>query len=294
MNLHHLNCFIAVAQYLNFTEAAKRLYIAQSAVSHNIAELEKELNVKLFIRNKQSVILTSAGEVFLKEAFKITSLAREAACKTKELISGASGRLTIGFVFTPIIECMVDHFKNFYKNYPNIDVYYYSYDSITISRMLDNDELDIGFARLITLNNIDKKIWKPLYRDPLYIAVPAEHPLSKESKINLKMVSDEPFILMNREANPGMFDSVTQLCMNRGFTPRIIDYTNDLMATILMAQIGMGLIILPGHFSHCVPDDLVLIPIDDEDAYHEIGVVWNKQNANPAVELFLKELEIEV
>lgn len=157
MNLHQLNCFIAVAQHLNFTEASKRLHIAQSAVSHNIAELEKELDVKLFNRTTQSVTLTSAGDVFLKEAFQITSMAVEAATKAKQVALGQRGKLTVGFVFTPIISSMVGSFKRFYENYPNIDVYYNSYDSITMSRLLDNEELDIGFARLITLNHPEKR-----------------------------------------------------------------------------------------------------------------------------------------
>jgi DNA-binding transcriptional LysR family regulator len=293
MNLHQLNCFIAVAQHLNFTEASKRLHIAQSAVSHNIAELEKELDAKLFIRNPQFVTLTSAGEVFLKEAFQITSLAREAATKTKQVSLGQRGKLAVGFVFTPIVSPMVGSFKRFRENFPNIDVHYNSYDSVTMSRLLDSEELDIGFARLITLNHPKKKAWWPLYRDPLYVIVPGHHPIANESKIDLKMIKDEPIILMNREANPGMFDVVTQLCMNSGFTPQIIDNTNNQLATIMMVQIGMGIIILPGRFRRYVPDDLKLIPIDDEEAYHEIGVVINKHNSNPAVEFFLKELGVQ-
>ncbi|MCL6478931.1 MAG: LysR family transcriptional regulator [Peptococcaceae bacterium] len=292
MNLRNLECFIAVAQYLNFTKAAQHLYIAQSAVSHNIAELEKEINVKLFIRNKQSITLTGAGEVFLEEALKITSLVREAVTKTQKLSSGLSGKLSVGYIFVPIINCMISRFKTFFEKYPNIDVYYNSYDSITMSRLLDNNELDIGFARLITISNRDKKYWQPLYRDPLYIVAPIHHHLANEPKINLKMISNEPLILMKRKVNPGMFDSVNQLCMSNGFTPKIIEYANDIMTQIMMAQIGKGLIIMPGCFKSYVPDDLRFIPIDDETAYHEIGVVWNKQNANPAVELFLKEIGV--
>ena len=294
MNLHQLNCFIAVAQHLNFTEASRRLHIAQSAVSHNIAELEKELDVRLFNRNTQVVNLTSAGEVFLKEAFKITSLAREAATKTKQIALGQSGKLMVGFVFTPIISSMVNSFKRFYENYPNIDVYYNSYDSITMSRLLDCEALDIGFARHITLNRPEKLFWQPLYHDPLYVAVPVSHHLAEEEKIDLKMIKDMPIIMMNREANPGMYDVVTQLCMNNGFTPRILDYTNNLLATIMMAQIGMGVVILPGRFRSCVPEDLKLIPIDDENAVHVIGVVVNKQNPNPAVKYFLEELGVPI
>jgi DNA-binding transcriptional LysR family regulator len=71
MDIRQLRYFITVAEYLNFTKAANQLYVAQSAISHQIADLEQQLGLKLFIRNKRSVQLTPAGAVFLKEAIEI-------------------------------------------------------------------------------------------------------------------------------------------------------------------------------------------------------------------------------
>lgn len=68
MDIRQLRYFIAVAEHLNFTEAARELFVAQSAVSQQIADLEKKVGVQLFIRNKRSVQLTKAGTVLLKEA----------------------------------------------------------------------------------------------------------------------------------------------------------------------------------------------------------------------------------
>ena len=115
MKFHYLECFIAVAQYLNFTEAAKHLYIAQSAVSHNISELEKELDIRLLYRDKQTVMLTGAGEIFLKEALKITSMTREATSRTQKIKAGTTGRLNVGFTFVKIIDYLVDELKEFSK-----------------------------------------------------------------------------------------------------------------------------------------------------------------------------------
>lgn len=292
MELHQLECFIAVAQNLNFTEAARQLHIVQSAVSHNIAELEKELDVKLFVRKKHAIELTSAGEYLLKESFNITSQTREASILTKKLGMGIAGKICIGYVFEPIVECMIDSFKKFYVTYPNVKVNYNSYDSITISRMLDNFELDIAFARIITVNNLEKKHWIPLYTDPLYVVVSGDNPLSKFRSIDTGMLKDHAIILMNRSVNPGMFDMVIQFCMNNGFTPRIIDTANDLITPVMMAEIGQGVVILPGQFKRCVPDNLLFIPLNNKSACHEISVVWHKDNPNPAMKLFLKQLGI--
>ena len=71
MDIRPLRYFIAVAEHLNFTVASKELFVAQPAVSQQIALLEKKLGVKLFLRDKHSVQLTNAGAVFLKDAKEI-------------------------------------------------------------------------------------------------------------------------------------------------------------------------------------------------------------------------------
>lgn len=77
MDIRQLRYFITVAEHLNFTKAANQLYVAQSAISHQIADLEDQVGVKLFIRNKRSVQLTPAGAVFLKEVMEIVEKRQE-------------------------------------------------------------------------------------------------------------------------------------------------------------------------------------------------------------------------
>ena len=145
---------------------------------------------------------------------------------------------------------------------------------------------------LLPLVKKNKKNWQPLYRDQLHLVFPAGHPKAEKKKISFSEVCDEIFMLMKREINPGMFDCVSQLCINSGFTQKIIDQANDLSTQILLCRLGKGIIVLPGCFLNSLPDDLKPVPIEDESAYHEIGAVWSKDNYNPAVLIFLKELKL--
>ena len=98
MELRSLHYFIAVAETLNFSRAAERLYMAQPPLSQQIQRLEKEMGVQLFVRTKRSVRLTAAGEVFLQEAYRTLAQVEQAVHSAQQADRGEIGRLAIGFV----------------------------------------------------------------------------------------------------------------------------------------------------------------------------------------------------
>src|SRR5436190_12523882 len=97
MELRHLRYFVGVAQYLNYSEASRRLHVAQPAISQTILDLEDELGVKLMIRTKRSVVLTAAGRTFLSETEDILRRAEEAQRLARRTALGETGMLSIDF-----------------------------------------------------------------------------------------------------------------------------------------------------------------------------------------------------
>src|SRR6266704_2157965 len=93
MELRHLRYFAAVAQYLNYSEASRRLHVAQPAISQTILDLEDELSVKLLLRTKRTVQLTAAGTAFLREAQEILRRANEAQHLAQRAARGEVGTL---------------------------------------------------------------------------------------------------------------------------------------------------------------------------------------------------------
>src|SRR3954454_14526676 len=102
MEIRQLRYFTAVAEHLNFTEAAKKLFVAQPAVSQQIASLEKEIGFKLFNRDKHSVQLTHAGRVFLNDALEMLDRSEAAIKKARKAAIGEVGQLSIGFLNAPV------------------------------------------------------------------------------------------------------------------------------------------------------------------------------------------------
>ena len=97
MELRHLRYFTAVGQYLNYSEASRRLHVAQPALSQTVLDLEEELKVKLLLRTKRTVQLTAAGTAFLREAEEILRRAIEAGHLAQRAARGEVGALGIGF-----------------------------------------------------------------------------------------------------------------------------------------------------------------------------------------------------
>lgn len=292
MNLNQLNCLIAVAKYLNFTEAARELNLVQSAVSHNISELEKELGVELFIRKYRSIALTPAGEILLKEAYKITDAVRDAEAKTRSAANGDTGCLSFGYVFTPLAADYIPRIQAFAQAYPSIEVSYNSYDSVTIPRLLENYKLDFGFARYRTVAAKEKLKWHFLYNCELCAVVSEHHYLAGAESVKFERLLNENLLLINRQITPGMHDMAIEICMDAGGLPVIRDEYNDILTVVMLVELGAGFTILPESWRNTFNSRLSFIPIEGTPR-HEVGLAWNGNIKNHAAATFLRYMGID-
>src|SRR5213083_3019698 len=98
MQMRHLQCFMAVAEELHFSRAAKRLHLSQPPLSKHIRQLEQELGVQLFIRNRRSVVLTEAGRIYQEKVRNVLYQLEEAKLAAQRAQAGQTGELKIGFL----------------------------------------------------------------------------------------------------------------------------------------------------------------------------------------------------
>lgn len=288
-----LDVFVTVSQYLNFSEAAAHLHIAQSAVSRNIAELEKELDIKLFDRTRRGCLLTPAGEVFLDEAFKIITLANSVKGKIVNFTAGESGEIVAGYPSELMIDPLVPCLKEFTKNHPNITLHFTTVNSLSVASMLRKGELDVAFGREESFYKREEIEWRKIFVSPLNVVLPEDHPLAGEEKLTLDMLENETLVLLTRAANPGFFDVVQKMFMAKGMTPLLGDSVSDRHSSLLLVRLGKGVTILSKQYMvrHDTPG-LVNIPINDEYAHMDIGMAWKKEVVNPTLNQFLKEIDV--
>lgn len=296
MDTHQLEIFITSAQYLNFTKASKRLNMVPSAISYSISVLENELNTKLFTRDNNTLSLTNDGEEFLRDAILISTIASNAKNRNEITRVGEEqkGKILIGFVFPEFIYKFIPNMRKFHQKHPGIELQNMQYDCITIARMMMNKQMDLAFGRQ-DMFSLDSDIaWKSLYQDPFQIVMHKEHFLADKESITIPMLSHECILVMNRKENPGMFDMIQHLFLSHKMMPNINDSSNHHLTTLMLAAMNMGIVIIPNQ-NICymkLPEELICKELNDSQAYHEIGIAWNKGNISQSAANFLEEFGI--
>jgi DNA-binding transcriptional LysR family regulator len=287
VELRHLRYFAAVARHLNYTEASRRLNVAQPAISQTILDLEDELGVKLLLRTKRSVQLTAAGTAFLREADEILRRANEAQQLAQRAARGEVGILGIGFfgtAFAPILPSLVQAYR---RKFPNVELRLYELNPDQQLVAFDEGRIDLGFTRKLPSDRRAEFEEEVVYTDQLAIALPAAHALAKSKVIRLKDLASEAFVQFHRNGAPGLFDEVIAVCRRAGFAPRI-SYEPSLMATAMtLVESGLGVSLIPRCVRTLKRPQAVIRPIAPKSAPIPLCVIWRKSAQNPALAAFL-------
>jgi DNA-binding transcriptional LysR family regulator len=292
MDIRQLRYFITVAEHLNFTKAANQLYVAQSAISHQIADLEEQVGVKLFIRNKRSVQLTPAGAVFLKEAMEIVEKTSGAIAKAKQTDAGLIGSLSIGFLSVHVRSFLPQVIKQFRELYPKVELHLNHYPSKMLKESLEEGEIDIALTQPSGLDRIEEIEIKTVAKERYCIVMHKTHPLANNKKIKLEGLAKEPFIIHNRHDSPiGSYDFIVHLCEQNGLTPRIVSQPRFVDTVPILVESELGISILPKSFEAVSSPSLRFIEIDGLEGHDfELVMAWKKNNLNPSISLFLNVL----
>jgi DNA-binding transcriptional LysR family regulator len=292
MDIRQLRYFITVAEYLNFTKAANQLYVAQSAISHQIADLEEQVGVKLFIRNKRSVQLTPAGSVFLKEAIEIVEKTSGAIEKAQQTDSGVIGSLSIGFLSVHVRSFLPEVIKRFRELYPKVELHLNHFPSKMLKESLEEGELDIALTQPSGLHRIEEIEIQTVAKEKYCIVMHKNHPLANNKKIKLADLATEPFIIHNRHDSPvGSYEFIVHLCEQSGLTPRIVSQPRFVDTVPILVESEIGISILPKSFEAVSSPSLRFIEIDGLEGHDfELVMAWKKNNLNPSISLFLNIL----
>ena len=279
-----------VAKYLNFSTAAEKMFLSQPSLSRHIANLERELDLQLFERDKQSVTLTAAGNQCLNAARNMVNASQEIANITKDLREGRQGSIRVGYQASARI-VLPQILQNFRSTYPNIDLFVEEIPAKHLMHKLHIGELDIAFAFTVIQEGVSE--YEYLRKYPLYVDYLAlfmewdmflKHHSGRES-FSLHDFDGEPFYQISYENNPKYFNFLHSIYQENRFTPWRIEEEDSMNTLMLLIQAGRGVSLLPRystqeyyHAAHC-------IPLKDVDAVLPIAAMWRPQNSNPCLPL---------
>jgi DNA-binding transcriptional LysR family regulator len=291
MELRHLRYFLAVAEELHFTRAAARLHIGQPPLSQQILALEHELGVALFIRTKRSVQLTEAGQHLLVRAREILATSALIPTELQQIARGGSGELRVGFTSSGIL---VDEIRQLLKTYhcsfPGVTLRLHEMYTQAQFAALENAELDVGFVRFNEACAPSGLSLKILRRDRLCLVVPLDHPLSGLSSMSIEACRDENFITYPDSSGASLLNYLNRLCARAGFIPHIAQEAREALTQIGLVATGMGVAVLVEPMSKLSLGDVRFVPLDDDEAYMNMALVWRSADQSPRVQGFLSAL----
>lgn len=293
MEIQQLQYFISVAKHLNFTVASKELFISQAAISKQISNLEKELNVKLLDRNTRFVQLTQAGEIFLEEAIEIINRIDNAVLKMEEATTDNIGILKIGLLGASEGSFLTGVIKSFKKKYPFIKLSFEHAYPGPLKGLLLNGDIDIAILFQGILENHLNIESQDLFTDYTVIICSHEHPLAHEKKIHMSSLSNYDFIILNRESSAEGYELMKTLCISNGFKPKIVSEPNSFEHLIMQVKAGLRISIIPqAAVSYYGKNEVKRILISENPLQYQIKASWDKENKNPAIQSFIEEINI--
>jgi DNA-binding transcriptional LysR family regulator len=288
MELRQMRYFVAVAEELHFGHAAKRLRIAQPALSRQIQAIEKELMVELLLRNRRRVQITSAGQVFLDRARLILARTEDAIAATQRASGGVSGSLNLGFVGSATYDVLPAVLRAFRQSAPQVEL---SLSEMTVHAQLEaltEKRIDVGLLRLPA--KTVGLVFRTISRERLLVALPSAHPLARLPSVRLSALAGEAFVLYPDHPRPSWTEFVVGLCQQAGFQPIVAQRTVEIQTTLSLVAAGIGLSIVPDCVGNILRNDVVYVRLTGVPARTELLVAFREDDTSPVLKTFLKVL----
>lgn len=287
MDQKSLMVFVVLAEELQFGKAAQRLNLTQSAVSQQIARLEKELGVQLFERTKRRVMLSECGTVFLADAQKVIRDIEKATETARRAAKGLLGKITIGYVDAAPFSLLSPLVMQFRKSWPEVGLVLRELTSVEQYSALRNGVIDIGLLRPLPATG-DVNI-VTLLREPYVLAMSKEHELAGQNEIHVRALSGEKFLFTSKAKAQYIFNNWSGVFSQYGIFPEIVQEVNQLHAMLSLVGAGMGVALLPLSVAENNNHGVVYLPVvGTETPCAELNIAWRADNENMPVRHFIK------
>ncbi len=287
MELRHLRYFAVVASERSFSRAADRLGIAQSPLSRQIQQLEGELGVRLFDRQRP-IRLTEAGRFFYEHTRQVLQRVDEIVTNARRIGKGETTHLNIGFVASTLYESLPRLIGEFRTSAPGVEVSLHEMTTLEQMGALRDGRIDVGFGRL---RFDDPAITREVLREEtLSVALPRAHKLIQRSK-NLKLAdtAKEALIIYPKAPRPSYADHVLSLYRDRGIEPRVAFEVREIQTALGLVAAGVGITVVPSSVCQMRREDVSYVELHEPDLVSPIIMNYRTNDSSPWIQ-HLREL----
>ena len=292
MEVRQLEYFVAVAEELNFTRAAARCHVVQSALSYQIARLEREHGVALFERTSRSVRLTPAGELLLGRARAVLDELDAARVELAELAGVITGRLRVGMIGSTshAIPAVERTLAAFHQRHPVVEIAIRDTGSLRMAEQVRAGDLDVAFVGLFADQVPDDLAHRILTDEPLVAILPRDLPGAEAPHDLGALAAGSAFVEMRPES--GLRRQVDAVFARAGVVRRIAFELSTSDAVVRFVALGFGPAIVPLSAAGARSGDVTVMELGDPAARHPIGLVHRRPEPTaPSARAFLGMLD---
>ncbi|MCU0635296.1 MAG: LysR substrate-binding domain-containing protein [Gemmatimonadaceae bacterium] len=299
MELRHLRYFVAVADAEHVGRAAAQLRVAQPALSRQLQDLERDVGVPLFAREKRRLRLTDAGRDFLDHARGLLAQVDCAVASARRVARGLSGELVVGFVEAATASgALPAAVASFATRAPHIRVQLREATSAEQVEALRRKTIDVGLLYIAPDADDPALDVETLWQDPLVAVVPSGHRLAGRRAATLSVFSEgvdgAPLVLFRRALAPERHDAVLRACASSGYRPsRVVEATHFQSVLGLVAG-GVGVGLVPSSMRAMRHAGVSYVALSDLRVPFAVSLATRRDNPLPAVRTMIEEMRSAV
>lgn len=283
MDFKQLRYFLSVVEEGAISSAAKRIPIAQPALTRQLRLLEESVGATLLLRSRQGIRLTAAGEAFHVEASRLLREFEQAKANARRIAAGQLGQLRLGVTVMHLWAPQVVQLLNaFREQYPDVTLKVMSLLSAPQIDALKRQQLDAGLLFFPPADDAELDS-HTLYEDRLVLVTSTGSRLASDPPRRLADLNGEDFIWFERSATPAYHDKLIHAFQRRGFTPHVVQEGTDNATMLCLVAAGMGCTILPEMTMSGAPEGVVWHRLEDLDLPLPLKLVWRRDTNLPAV-----------
>lgn len=291
LEVRHLKLIAAVAEEGGVTRAANRLHLTQSALSHQLRDIESKLGASLFLRLNKRMVLTQAGERLLSSARSVLCELERVEEEIRQIAENKEGILRISTECYTCYHWLPSALKAFSKLYPRVEVRIVAEATHRPVEALLGGRLDLAITSTVVRNR--KLLFKTLFRDELVVVVSSDHALASRAYVTAKDFADEHLIAYSvPKEELTIFQKVL---LPAGVTPRQLSQVDLTEAIIEMVKAGLGITVMArwAVAPHIKSGALRALPLTKKGLHRQWSAAMMKSNSVPPYLMKFVELIAE-
>lgn len=290
ISMRQLRYFVEIIEAGSYTQAAERLFVAQSALSRHIKELESTVEVQLLLRDSKPLKMTPSGQAFYEGAKQILSKVNETVMHSRHADSGARGAMRILHSSSvPLGNQLMAPLQAYLRAWPGVEIEFSQASSENQGAEVEAGRADIGLVRLPTHRKFANLQVRELYTEPLMLAVATGHRLAQQPVVEAGALRDELFVSMPNWTQGGLSYRVAEMCMKNGFVPRAAPATSRKTTLLSLAQAGFGVAVVPESMDTIAPPGIRLVPLAGLECTSTVALI-HRQDCSVLAEKFIAAL----